>query len=87
MKEHVNAQFREMNNSQWSVIKVKVILFAIATICIDMNSYTCFLPHIPLFTYTHAFTIYSLTQDFQCQKLDSGHSQYIWYTSSLLLGW
>ena len=64
----------------------------------EYHMYTHVLSHILLFTHTHTHkhtcvhvhtynTKYSLTQDFQGQKLDSGHSQYIWCTSSLLLGW
>lgn len=62
----------------------------------EYHAYTCAFTHTTFHTHTHTNTRvhvhtyntkYSLTQDFQGQKLDSGHSQYIWCTSSLLLGW
>ena len=53
---------------------------------IEFRNMECICAHMRVHVHTYN-TKYSLTQDFQGQKLDSGHSQYIWCTSSLLLGW
>ena len=89
----MNAQFPQPCNSQGSMTKSERDV----TTCTNTNIHvyslhthmgTCSLTHTPHFIYKYAhYTKQVLTQDFQGQKRNSDHRQYIWYTSSQLLDW